>query len=135
MKKYKRVGEYIFQEHRLVMQKHLGRTLSPSEVIHHINGNTMDNRIENLQLMTQSEHCALHNRTKILTDKDREHLSEMSSGIKNGNHKLSEDDVKEIQERLSRGEKQVKLSIIYNVSQSIISKIKNKRLWSKLLSE
>lgn len=47
-------------EHRLVVEQHLGRSLQRDEVIHHVNGDKHDNRIENLQIMSQSEHAKLH---------------------------------------------------------------------------
>lgn len=53
-------------EHRVVMERHLGRFLRSDEIVHHINGDTFDNSISNLELMTQSEHCR-HHFTKVVS--------------------------------------------------------------------
>lgn len=54
---------YVF-EHRLIMEKHIGRYLRDDEVVHHINHVRNDNRLENLELMTFKEHASLHMRER-----------------------------------------------------------------------
>ena len=47
-------------EHRAIMESHLGRFLRKEEIIHHINHNKLDNRIENLQITSKQEHTKIH---------------------------------------------------------------------------
>jgi hypothetical protein len=68
----KQVGRYLYRyqpdhplatksgyvlDHRLKMEAHLGRALLRSEVVHHRNGDPLDNRIENLEVFqTNADH-------------------------------------------------------------------------------
>ncbi len=49
------------REHRLIMEKQIGRKLSKKESVHHINGIRSDNKLKNLIIMDASKHAAYHN--------------------------------------------------------------------------
>ena len=50
-------------EHRKVVEKFIQRKLKTSEVVHHINSNRSDNRIENLMIFpSQEAHQSFHNK-------------------------------------------------------------------------
>lgn len=63
-------GPYVL-EYRLVMEQHLGRFLRDDEVVHHINGDPNDNRIDNLEVLSRAEHA-------------REHIEEMQPRMQEG---------------------------------------------------
>ena len=48
--------------YRHLMQQKLNRRLSPQELVHHINLDHSDNRIENLMIMSASEHSSFHSK-------------------------------------------------------------------------
>jgi hypothetical protein len=60
--KYRRVltAQGYRYEHRVVMEALTGAPIPQGMHVHHRNGDGLDNRPENLQLLTATEHNALH---------------------------------------------------------------------------
>jgi len=59
---------YVF-EHRLIMEKKLGRLLRPKEVVHHIDGDKANNAEENLDLFAdQGKHANYHKRLEQIAE-------------------------------------------------------------------
>lgn len=112
--------------HTLVAEAFLGPKPTPAHQINHKNGIRSDNRVSNLEWVTQSEnqrhryyvlkHAGLH-------------------GEANGNAKLTAGNVLEIRARLSAGEPQRRLSAAYGVGQSQISRIARGTSWASVTQE
>jgi len=114
-----------FFVHRLVLQ-----TFNPVEgmedlQINHIDGNKENNCLSNLEWCTQSEnqkHAFAHG---LISRK----------GEKNSQHKLTENQVKEISEFLMMRYPISVIACKYNVSKETISAIKNKRNWKEITKD
>src|SRR3972149_3658853 len=52
----RKYGNKLVYEHRDLMEKKLGRKLQSNEVVHHKDGNRLNNAIDNLVMMTKAEH-------------------------------------------------------------------------------
>lgn len=75
--RYLTVGRRCVQEHRLVMELHLGRRLRSDEHVHHINHDRLDNRLDNLEVLSRSEHGKKH----------AEEYRQMYTGVPRGERK------------------------------------------------
>ena len=71
--------EKAIAEHRLVMEKKLGRYLEKKEIVHHINGNQYDNRPENLVLVNRSQHVTEYFAGLKKWEIAKKHLSRMKA--------------------------------------------------------
>lgn len=61
--------------HVVAMEERLGRRIKPDECVHHIDGNKVNNDMNNLALVTTSGHTRLHRFEEKLAGKKRERKS------------------------------------------------------------
>ena len=107
-----------FKLHRLIAFAFIENPFN-KPCINHINGNKLDNRIENLEWCTISENNIHAEKTKLKND----------SGVNNSKSTLTENDVYFIR---NSGLKLKELSEMFNINQSGISKIKLRKTYKSI---
>ena len=82
MSRYKKIrtSEGLIDEHRLIMEKYLGRKLLSNEIVHHKDGDKSNNDLENLEVMSRSEHSRSHRLGNGMPIEVREKISRTKTG-------------------------------------------------------
>ena len=119
-------------EHRILMEKHLGRKLTRREIVHHKNEDGHDNRLENLEVITLSEHSHRHRIGKKLSEATKEKIRQncyAPKGEESPSSKLTEEKVTEIKKRLAAGEPQRAIAAEFGVGKTTIADINLGNRW------
>ena len=69
--------------HRLIYEEFHKLTLLPSAIVHHKDGNKLNNSIDNLEMVSKSEHNKIHHKNKVNSPETIEKMSK--SKMRNNN--------------------------------------------------
>lgn len=118
----------------IVLEK-VGYKIDSNDVVHHINEDTLDNRIENLRIMSRSNHAKLHNkrdynRFGISAAENKREWSKMyrkyiadQKGIPSRIFKVTREIYFEIKKLLKQGKTQKYIACLYNLDPSTVSRV------------
>ena len=87
----------VIREHRHIMEQAIGRKLSTDEIVHHKDGNRLNNSLDNLEILSRSDHARMHSSTGIsyvelicdfCGNKFRRDMRQVNAKLKNGQNRF-----------------------------------------------
>jgi hypothetical protein len=111
------------------MEVHLGRKLGRNEVVHHVNEDKKDNRIDNLEVMSSAKHTELHHIGSKRSDGQKKNIR---NGVRGSSRtKLSEEKVVWLKEQARLGlMTQADMAETLSVSPMTVSRAINNQTWN-----
>lgn len=117
---------WIFQ-HRVVMERHIGRKLRDDELVHHLDENKKNNDIKNLEIGLWGEHTKEHHkgtkRTGIALENLRKSFGNRKTAV------LTKKLIVSIKERHKNGESQLSISKDLSFSPMTINRAVHMKEW------
>jgi len=108
--------------HRLVAQYFIGHHLFEKMTVNHKDGNKLNNRLDNLEVITMAENNKHAYSTGLKNNK----------GVNHGKARFKEEEILKMREMYSEGKKQVDIAKIFNTTQPRIYEIVNNQTWGHL---
>jgi hypothetical protein len=127
---YKKVGKVRL--HRALMEQQLGRKLNTDEVVHHKNGDKLDNRLENLELFSRSGHSVEHQLGSKHSAAERARIGNSRTRANGKYSVLTEETVLEIRRLVALGVTYKEITETLNVSRSTAHRVGTYQVWQHI---